>query len=60
MLVNRGLYFVSRVSTYSSTISLERVGLPLPVMLRLAAIIADDIEARRAAAPAQADEEDSC
>ena len=41
---SHGLYLTGRVSTHSSGIMLERVELPLPVMLRLAAIIADDLD----------------
>lgn len=46
------------ISLWSNSVTLERLCLPVDLMLRLAAMIGEHVEARRAAAPAQADDED--
>ena len=52
------LHHTVHISTYSNSITLERVELPLPVMLQLVDLITRPLEERRAAAPAQEDHED--
>ena len=47
------------ISLWSNSVTLERLCLPVDLMLRLAAMIGEHVEARRAAAPAQANDEES-